>query len=242
MAKSEAKRMAELYEEQYGNLPDNREELCQYIYDHYNISEDAFSQEQNRIHHIPWRSVEFTINAVPKPTPRPRWSSRTNRFYVKGASSNKKFMENLIHQFEIICTRTEIIIEVYQPTPISVMKKHEILLAEAGLLRPLMTSDWDNLGKSYSDMIQDVLIINDCIITSARVEKYYSIKPRARIIINWQNDYDSDFNRKKMQTTSWYQSLESEGRCANDSLEYDKEIYDRDIVVKARPRKAPKKK
>ena len=68
---------------------------------------------------------------------------------------------------------------------------------------------WDNLGKTYSDIVQGILVLNDNIITDGGVKKYYSVKPRVRIKIKYQLGFDSDFNRKKItRSTSYIKAVE----------------------------------
>lgn len=69
---------------------------------------------------------------------------------------------------------------------------------------------WDNLGKTYSDMLQDVLFLNDNIIQTGIVEKYYSLKPRIELFISYQDDFDSNFNRKRIENSKAYKALINE--------------------------------
>ena len=78
------------------------------------------------------------------------------------------------------------------------MTKSEQILAEMGLIRPISKPDWDNLGKSYSDMIQGVLIQDDSLIIEGVSRKFYSAKPRVEITIEYLKDFDSKFNENKI--------------------------------------------
>ena len=98
-------------------------------------------------------------------------------------------------------------VDCYFPTPTSVMKGYEILLAEEGLIRPMITKDWDNLGKTYSDMIQEYLLINDNIICDGSSNKYFSIRPHVDITIQYQEDYDSEYNRRRVENSKSYKKL-----------------------------------
>jgi hypothetical protein len=66
---------------------------------------------------------------------------------------------------------------------------------------------WDNLGKTYSDMIQDILLLNDNIVNPGKVEKYFSLKPRVEIYIKYQDGFDSNFNRKKITNSTQYVNM-----------------------------------
>lgn len=68
---------------------------------------------------------------------------------------------------------------------------------------------WDNLGKTYSDMVQGILMLNDNIISEGIVKKFFSVKPRVRINIKYQLGFDSNFNKKKItKSTSYVKAVE----------------------------------
>ena len=56
----------------------------------------------------------------------------------------------------------------------------------------------DNLIKTYTDMLKGALLYDDSIIYKGVSEKYYSVKPRIEITIQYMTDFDSDFNKKKI--------------------------------------------
>ena len=58
--------------------------------------------------------------------------------------------------------------------------------------------DWDNVGKAYCDMIQDILIYDDSLVVEGVSKKFYSVKPRIEITIEYMEDYDCEFNKKKI--------------------------------------------
>ena len=76
---------------------------------------------------------------------------------------------------------------------------------------------WDNLGKTYSDMIQDILLLNDNIVNPGRVEKYFSLKPRVEIYIKYQDGFDSNFNRKKITNSTQYLNMINENKINKES-------------------------
>ena len=78
------------------------------------------------------------------------------------------------------------------------MSSVDKVLAEMKLIRPVSKPDWDNLGKSYSDMIQGVLLQDDSIIIEGLSRKYYSIKPRVEITIDYMTEFDSKYNENKI--------------------------------------------
>lgn len=192
------------YEEKYGHIPDTKEDILQYIQDNFKINNEKYLAEKKKIESIKWREIKFTIPLVPKASSRPRYSFTAQHFYVPHAAKNKRLIEKYIDYNGIIYTKTQIDITTYLPIPKSSMKAHEILLAEEGLIEPINTPDWDNLSKTYCDMIQGILIINDNIITRGMLEKKFSLKPRIEITLRYQETFDSDFNKKRMSNTKAY--------------------------------------
>jgi Holliday junction resolvase RusA-like endonuclease len=192
------------YEINYGNLPNAQEELVRYLRDNLKYNEDKLLKEEERIKEIPWKELEYTIYTVPKGSPRPKYSSRNGVFYVKGAKATKNFFRKMIEAEGLICTRVEINIDAYLPTPVKSMTATEVILAEEGLIRPISTPDFDNIAKTYTDALQDILLFNDNIINPGRVEKFYSIKPRLKIILRYQTEFDSAYNRRKTENGAKY--------------------------------------
>ena len=137
---------------------------------------------------------------LPKASPRPRYSSKGHMFYVKGASDNKKIFQEAMKDsdFPIINTPMKFCCTSYLPIP-NTMKKHEKILAEMGLIRPISKPDFDNLAKTYSDMIQGIVMTDDALIVEGISRKYYSCKPRIEIIIEYMDEIDSDYNKKKTE-------------------------------------------
>lgn len=193
------------YDEKYGDLPSTKEECISLIQS--TMKEKDLIQIQDRmkeISSIPWDEVTYTFYLIPKSTPRPRYSNMTGTFYVKNAAKNKKLLANHIISNRIIHTRVEFTLVAYLPTPCC--SKKDCLLAEMGLIRPLSDPDWDNIGKTYSDMIQDLLLMNDNLITDGITRKFYSIKPRIELTLRWQESYDSRMNERRVTSSKLYKS------------------------------------
>lgn len=144
-----------------------------------------------------WNKLSLVFNIEPKPTPRPRLG-RYGVFYVKGAKENKKFFLDYVktHNLPFITTPCRFEVRSYLPIPKSMSKK-EKELAEEGSVRPISKPDWDNLGKTYSDMVNSILIYDDALIIEGVSKKYYSKKPRVEIDIEYMREHDSKFNACK---------------------------------------------
>lgn len=185
----------------YGDLPNDTEGLLHYIEQKYPITQKMMDKAMTRFEGLEWKTVEFVLYLVPTPSPRPR--SNGHHFYVKGAAQNKKLIRKFIER-NIIFTRCEISIEAYLPTPVSLMNHAEIYLAERKLIFPVGSADVDNLMKTYMDMIQGHLLLNDNIVTMGHLEKFYSLKPRLLIQIRYQTGFDSRYNEKRIQGSKAY--------------------------------------
>ena len=192
------------YCKKYGHLPLDKELLMKYIEENYKLDLNKIEEEKNYIQNIEWNKISFIIPVVPKPSPRPRYSFKTTHFYVMGANTNKQLMKKYLEENHIIFTRTHFKVLTYQPTPISQMNATEIYLAEVGLIEAMVNPDWDNLGKTYSDMVQGILIVNDNIASKGIIEKFYSIRPRVEIEIAYQMDFDSKYNKNRMTKSKTY--------------------------------------
>lgn len=199
------------YREKYAYLPSTQDELIEYLEKNIKLDKKKIEAEEEKIRNIQWERVLIEANIVPHGSPRPRYSSVTNTFYVKGAKQMKKYFAKIIEEHKILCTRVEYVLKAFMPTPTSSMNNTEIYLAEKGLILPISTSDWDNLAKTYTDCLQDILLLNDNIINPGHVYKYYSIKPRIEIEIRYQTSHDSKYNQRKTENTKKYKDLIDDG-------------------------------
>ena len=191
------------YLDKYGDIPKYIRDRLRYILDNMKIRDkDLLSiiTRSNRISNSVWKEVYFTFYILPEGTPRPRMG-RGGRFYVKGAKDDTTFFKNYIEtcdeEYELIITPCQFDCKVYMPIP-STMNKVESILSEVGLIRPISIPDWDNIGKKYCDMVQSTLLLNDSLVVDGRVRKYYSFKPRVEIRISYLEDFNSSYNKKKV--------------------------------------------
>lgn len=192
------------YNEKYSSIPIDFDERMQYLLKKTKLTLDTekVSKVINEIKNIKWNKIEYTIYLLPKATPRPR-SGRNGVFYVKGAKDNKKFFKKFIedknmNNIPIITTPTKFYCDSYFPIPNS-MNNVEKICAELGIIRPTSKPDWDNVAKAYCDMIQGILIYDDSLIVEGNSRKFYSLKPRIEIKIEYMEDYDSKFNKRKIK-------------------------------------------
>ena len=196
------KKIEREYQELYGRIPKDKDARFEYM-----LSELKLKPQRNkildRIYHIRnihWNDLDFVIYLVPTATPRPRFSSVSHTFYVWAAKlildifkqfAKKNNLPHIVTQCKLECVS-------YLPIPRS-MSKADTVLAEIGWIRPITKPDWDNLGKTYSDMIQSTLLEDDSLIIEGTSKKYYSLKPRIEIHIEWADEHDCPYNYNKLR-------------------------------------------
>lgn len=204
-----------MYAKMFGNIPDDYEERMGLLLQTLNFKERELpfiEEAHKKLLKMKTEKLRFVLYMVPEPTPRPRTSFGSRRFYVKGAKDNNDLFGEImgaIEQIPIITTACKVSITNYIPTP-SGMNRFERFFAELGLLRATSTPDWDNLAKAYCDMVQKNLLLNDSLIWNGGSVKYYSIKPRIDLTFEYDESYDCTFNRRKVESSKYYQETDKD--------------------------------
>lgn len=206
------KRTINIYKNEFGDIPkDSRRRFIELLGDKKIKDKEILEvrKKTKSILTMGWEEIRLVIYLEPKATPRPRISS-FGTFYVKGAKINKNMFRDFMKRnrhLKTITTACKLTVDTYIPT--KGMNRLDSILAELRMIRPLSKPDWDNLGKTYSDMIvgEDLLLLEDSIIIDGRTRKFYSSKPRVEISIKYQTKYDSKYNKRKVE--SWKTFKES---------------------------------
>lgn len=206
------KKEIQRYKEKYCDIPKDLNDRLVFLISYLNLKDKHFKSIRKKINSYndtKWNEIDLVIHFVPKATPRARTSRFAKHFYVSDAASNsaimKKFVEENMSEYPLITTSCKFYCKTYFPTPISQMNKEEVFLSELSIIRHMSRPDWDNLGKTYSDMIQKHLILEDSNIIDGRVQKFYSIRPRIEIHIEYMDKYDSKYNKKRVEGRKEYQ-------------------------------------
>ena len=213
--------MKESYEEKYGGIPINEDERIAYLLESLDFKKSDFKfihKMYNALRRLTTHSYKFTLYLVPEASPRPRYSMKYHKFYVKNARENSELFQEIVDavgELPMISTATSIVIDNYLPIP-KTMNKFEKYFAEIGLIKAISIPDWDNLAKTYCDMIQKSLIVNDMIIWSGTSTKRYSIKPRIEITVTYEDTYDCKFNKNKIEKSKSFLAI--------DQTKFDKEL------------------
>ena len=193
------------YNRKYGEISNDSKQRFLDMLDDKNISKKDLDKLQARaatiMGEMKYSCLDFILYMEPEASPRPR-IGRFGSFYVSGARHNSEFFEKAMQlideKIEKIATACKLDMDIYVPIP-NDMNKTDAVLAEIKMIRPLTRPDWDNFGKTYSDMVQKHLLLEDSLVVDGRVRKFYSLKPRIELRFTYQEFYDSDYNRKKAQ-------------------------------------------
>ena len=204
------KQKAEEYENKYSHIPKDYYQRLQWMYDNMKLSDrtvrEIFSKRDAMLASLYYNEFFIVLYEEPEGTPRPRFRLINRRNISNAAMSNgsfvqvysitgaddQKFMKRLINNNDFmqfnqqLCTPLEITYDAFFKTP-SGFNKVDTVLAEVGLIRPLIKPDWDNIGKKYSDMYNSNIWLDYAFVTSGTVNKFYSILPRVEIRLKYLN-------------------------------------------------------
>lgn len=193
------------YHEKFANIPKDYMERLAYL---YRIKEYKKSDLENLIKKIEqlssvkWDSVTYIFYMNPKSSPRPKLNTKTFTFYVKDAKNFKQVFDDFKEQHSemdcVISTPCTIETKSYIETPKG-MTALETMAAELELIHHVNAPDYDNLAKTYTDMVQHTLISNDSIIFRGTSEKFYSILPRIEVTIRFMTAFDCKYNKRSVE-------------------------------------------
>jgi len=223
------------YEDKYGDIPIDYEERLSWMIDKYNLSESKMNEiilkRENAIDNLFFYTCKvIQLFEEPEGAQRPRFTilkkSNFNKvaimdknfvhIYTPNAQDDFKYMRKITQEKELVeldgLINTPCIIkyDAYYKTPTS-LNITDTFLAEIGVFKPSISKpDWDNIGKKYCDMYNHNVWIDDSLVVSGTVNKYYSIKPRIEITLWYMNcvytksQYKSIINRKDYDGTTLY--------------------------------------
>ena len=193
------------YEKLFGKLPNTNIELVKYLCDKYNydfneLDDIKFDMEFKNI-------IKIVLFEIPEGAKRPRTRliNRNNitnlaiqnpnfiHIYSPNAKEDSLHMKKLVNDEivnvkDLIMTPCKVTIEAYFKTPSS-FNRIETILSEMKCIRYINTPDFDNIGKKYCDMFNSNIWLDDKLCISGKVEKFYSIKPRVEILLEYSDKY-----------------------------------------------------
>ena len=218
------------YEIKYGEIPLDPIKRFEYMYDKFNVNdkrcEDIITTKINMLHSLYYKEFNVVLLEEPEGAKRPRFRLINRKNLAQAAMANGNFVHvyspnakedsvymerlignDLIRLDEFIYTPCIVEYNIYCKTP-SAFNVSDVFLAEMGIIRPITKPDWDNIGKKYSDMYNSNIWIDDTLVISGTVNKYYSILPRVEIKLKYlnmlYNKYQYSSMNKKIESEAEY--------------------------------------
>ena len=217
------KEIQDKYKDSYLDIPKDDKERLDYLIKQEKLKEKdldlVYMYKEVMNNAITYDVYKIVIYEEPVGKPRPRFKRIKGKNHIYSANEYYKkqaFIEmnqDQISQFKdkLIYTPCILTCNAYLKIPQS-FNKVEKVLAELGTIRPITKPDWDNIGKEYSDLFNNLVWLDDAIVVSAIVNKYYSILPRVEILVSFANSlynkYQYDSIKSKISNTeeiSYYQ-------------------------------------
>ena len=130
--------------------------------------------------------ITFTVPGDPMGKARPRFSRKTRHAYTPTKTVNRETVIKLYARQAMAgrpAMRGAVKVSILATFPIPpswpLRKRTE---AAAGLLRPTVKPDWDNIGK-LTDALNGVCWLDDKQVVDGRVVKVYGAQPSTRFEI-----------------------------------------------------------
>jgi Holliday junction resolvase RusA-like endonuclease len=185
-----------LYQERFGQLPNEQMERVKYILGKRAENEKyaaAIAAAGKKLRRIKWKKLNFILWKVPRPSARPRATRNRGylHLYVPRAEEEGKWFEAFAkaNQLPFIETPCILNLTIYEKTPDSWSISKRVL-AELGCVRPWKrTGDFDNYAKGIADFIQHGLLKDDCLVIDSRQQLYYSIKPHIVVELQYMERF-----------------------------------------------------
>lgn len=221
MKRKNRKAKEEEYKQKYSHIPIDYNERLEWMYETYKITDKKAQEIMNKrydmLTYLYYTDINIVLLEEPEGTPRPRFRLINRQNFINEAMNNGQFVhvyslnakedslymkrllnEDLIQLQELIWTPCIVEYNIFQKTP-SVFNTTDTFLSEIGLIRPITKPDWDNIGKKYSDMFNHNVWLDDTLVISGTLNKYYSILPRVEIKLRYLNTL---YNKYQYNTIS----------------------------------------
>ena len=206
--KSRAEEQKE-YDIKYADVPRDYNERIHWMIDKYNVSpkmmDNIIEKKRHMEYNLQYYDYQIILYEISHSKSRPRYRLINRKNFASEAKLNPSFIQvysphagedfrsmhrligdelDELHLF--IQTPCTIIINVYEQTPSS-FSIIDTFLAEYGLIPSISHNDYDNFLKATSDRLNTNLWLDDSLVVSGTVNKYYSILPRQEIFIRYLN-------------------------------------------------------
>ena len=218
------KQKEKIYNEKYKDIPTDYLERLNWMYDKYHLNMKKavnIIKKRNEMLETLKYEKDFFIVLYEEPEgahrPRARYINKTNlvssslsspgyiQIYSLTGASDREYMHRLVEtnelqefQNHLIYTPCYVDYRAYFHTP-SNWNVTDTYLAEIGLIRPITKPDFDNIEKKYADMYNGNIWLDDMLVVSAKIDKYYSILPRIEISLHYLNMLYNKYQYRQIQ-------------------------------------------
>lgn len=203
--KTREQKLAEYKEKYPVIIKDPEKALRKYFKDRNWKFDKAVKKAKAKIKEIEryreYQTVRIVLYEFPMKTDRPR-HTKFGHTFSPNAKANNIYLKNALKitktAFNLINTPATITIDAYMEMPEQV-PPDEVLLYECKVLQVEDTPDYDNIGKCYTDMLKNNIVLDDDIFWSGTVNKFYSVTPRVEITIRYIKSHESNYIYKKLK-------------------------------------------
>lgn len=226
MSPKTRKQKLDLYQQKYSQVPIDFSERLNWMIDQYHLSpkkmDEIIAKKYEMERYLKYEHIKIILYEDPDGAKRPRFRivSKANymeaamqypdfvHVYSPNAADDSNFMHRLIDEELVqlrwfIQTPCRCTINTYSKTPSS-FNITDTFLAEMGYHMNTSYPDWDNIGKKYSDMINANVWLDDNLVTSGTVNKFYSILPRIEIFVDYMNYATNRYQYQKITDRKTY--------------------------------------
>ncbi len=197
------------YNDKFSHIPIEYNERLEWMIDLYKLSpkqmDEIIYRKRNIEYNLEFYDLLIVLYEEPEGTPRPRFRIINKSNYMHAAISNPNFVHvyqpnakddfmymnrlvdsELLELDRFVQTPCVITINSFFKTP-EAYSISDKFIAEFGLDWQIKKPDWDNIGKKYSDMYNHNIWLDDNLVTSGTVNKFYSMLPRVEIHLKYLN-------------------------------------------------------
>lgn len=220
ISKTRKQKLSE-YSKKYDHIPRNEEDRLNWMIDKYNLSpqkmEEIIQKKRMMEYYLSYTRFKIVLYEDPEGAKRPRFRLITKSNYMMAAIDRPDFVHvyspnaaddnkylhrlvdnELIQLTQYVQTPCVATINSYFKTP-SYFNTTDVFLAEIGLHRQIQKPDSDNIAKKYFDMFNENIWIDDALVTTTHIRKFYSILPRIEIFVDYIN-YMTNIHQYRQMT------------------------------------------
>lgn len=207
----------ELHKNDYSDIPkdDAIERIMYCIGDKLSIDRvrKIIGMKNSILQNQTYSYIKITFYMEPYGSERPRVRSmgEYNRIYVPNSDGGRKminkFLKNVKNKINIIHTPIYCKMITYHDMPKTCSIEEQVLF-EAGIMRPVTKPDEDNILKFYQDICLNTIILDDDLIYSAKIDKFYSFLPRVELYFYYDDKFTSKYIYNKIKSRKTFKRIQ----------------------------------